>query len=180
MSNLRLGSTPQLSEVYILLLKAVTYRLSRDSDVNRYCPTFSLLSFIATRLPDFILRKISVVKKENDGFLTPTSLLSFTRGHLKLKWWYSLLLTMQQAGLCDCPLTKRSSHQTMLPQMSLFPYVTRVLPHGRSDQVVLCFKPHCGFRNACIITSETALNHSYSFQAPKEKKCLSKTHSLWF
>lgn len=99
MSNLNLGSTPQLSEVYIFQLKAVTYKLPRDSDVNRYCPTFSLLGFIATRLPDFILRKISVVKKENDGFLTPTSLLSFTRGHLKLKWWCSLLLTMQHAGL---------------------------------------------------------------------------------
>lgn len=148
MSNLSLGSTPQLSEVYILLLKAVTYRLSRDSDVNRYCPTFSLLSFIATRLPDFILRKISVVKKENDGFLTPTSLLSFTRGHLKLKWWCSLLLTMQHAGLCDCPLTKRNSHQTMLLQMSLLPFLTS----GRSDQDVLCFKPHCGFRNAWLIT----------------------------
>lgn len=100
MTNLSLGSTPQLSKVYILQLKAVTYRLSRDSDVNRYCPTFSLLSFIATRLPDFILRRISVVKKENDGFLTPTSLLSFTRGHLKLKCWcspaadYAACLTM--------------------------------------------------------------------------------------
>lgn len=60
-------TTSQLS-LHTLVDGSHIRSMSSDSDVSRYCPTFSLLSFIASRLPDFILRKISVVKEENDEF----------------------------------------------------------------------------------------------------------------
>lgn len=93
------------------------WSMSSNSDVSRYCPTLSLFSFIASRLHDFILCNTSMGNEENDGFLTPTSLLSFTWGHLKWNWWCSQLLTMQHVWLEDCPWSKRSSHQPMLLQM---------------------------------------------------------------
>lgn len=56
------------SKVYITSVDSShIHSMSSNSEVSRYCPTFSLLSFTASRLPDFILHKISVVKEENDS-----------------------------------------------------------------------------------------------------------------
>lgn len=78
---------------------------------------FSIFRSIASGLPDFVLRKISVFA-EGDlktlGFDTYEPPIIYTRPlemkvDLSLRRWCSQLLTGQRAGLEDCPVAQRSS-----------------------------------------------------------------------